>query len=147
MKIYNLRFVLFFFLVNSALLVPVTARAENEIIKLLVRDKVIQVEVAQTEQARSIGLMNRSSLCESCGMYFVFSSPGKWAFWSKNTPLALSVAFVDVNGIIKQISDMDANSTISHESMFDVIYAVEMSSGWFVKNGIRAGDKITKIIQ
>ncbi|MDD4928542.1 MAG: DUF192 domain-containing protein [Gallionella sp.] len=105
-------------------------------------DKVIQAELAMTEQSRARGLMHRRVLCDDCGMLFVFPSADKWAFWSKNTPLALSVAFIDSAGHIVQITDMKPESTETHAADRDVIYALEMKLGWFSRNGIATGVNI-----
>jgi hypothetical protein len=116
-----------------------------DVTKLSIHKHFIHAELAETEQARATGLMHRTSLCLDCGMLFVFPSADKWAFWSRNTPLALSVAFIDKAGRITQIVDMDANSDENHTSDFNVIYALEMPRGWFLKNKISAGDKLEGI--
>lgn len=132
------------YLMTLALLVIVSASswAASDKVELSVSGKVVHAELALTEQARFRGLMFRKKLCENCGMLFVFPSAAKWAFWSKNTPLALSVAFVDGAGRIVQIVDMEPNSLKNHAAAYEVIYALEMSRGWFEKNGIATGNNI-----
>lgn len=126
---------------------PALCRAAGNTIELSIDDKVIQAELAQTRQERARGLMQREALCENCGMLFVFPSADKWAFWSKNTPLALSVAFVDRNGCIVQIDDMEPNSIETHAAEYQVVYALEMTRGWFARNNIEAGSSIGGLLR
>lgn len=130
-------------LLAVGLIVPVGSQGEINSVALEVKGRKIQVELAMTEQARAKGLMYRNSLCSNCGMLFVFPAADKWAFWSKNTPLALSVAFVDRAGRIRQIVDMEANSMENHVSNYDVTYALEMKRGWFADNGIAVGQIVS----
>src|SRR3546814_16786033 len=66
----------------------------------------IQAEVAATDASRANGLMNRASLPENHGMLFVFDGPTTTCFWMKNTPLPLSIAFIDSKGMIVNIADL-----------------------------------------
>lgn len=141
MKVFFWRYLLILLLLGC-MIAPFSSWAARNTVELSVRGKAIQAELAQTEQARAKGLMHRKRLCENCGMLFIFPSADKWAFWSKNTPLALSVAFVDGRGRIMQIVDMEPNSTENHVTEYDVIYALEMSRGWFAINGIATGDNV-----
>lgn len=131
----------------GCLIAPISSWAEENTVELSVAGKAIQAEVALTQPARAMGLMHREALCENCGMLFVFPYADKWAFWSKNTPLALSVAFIDEAGCIVQIVDMEPNSTQSHAAGYAVIYALEMSRGWFAKNGIATGNSIDGLVR
>lgn len=126
---------------------PLSFCADGEVISLSVNDKIIRAELAQSVGARATGLMCRKVLCADCGMLFVFPSSDKWSFWSKNTPLALSVAFIDGAGRIVQIVDMEAESTEDHVSQFDALYALEMERGWFASHGIVAGHTIKGLAQ
>jgi len=121
-------------------LTPIDSYAADNSIELTVNSKIIQAELAITERAREVGLMNRASLCDECGMLFVFPSEDKWSFWSKNTQLPLSVAFIDKDGKIVQISHMKSNSIANHTSIYPVFYALEMRRGWFEKNGVSKGN-------
>jgi uncharacterized membrane protein (UPF0127 family) len=114
--------------------------AEAREVRLCANNLSISAELAVTTAERSTGLMGRSSLCEDCGMLFIFPSSDKWSFWSKNTPLALSAAFVFKDGRIGQISDMSSNDESVITSVFEVSYVLEMNRGWFKKNGVKVGD-------
>lgn len=104
----------------------------------------IQAEIADTPQSRERGLMQRTHLCEHCGMLFVFEEAAKHGFWMKNTPLPLSIAFINAQGIIINIIEMQANTTTIHQAQEDALYALEMNRGWFVLRGIKRGDVIRR---
>jgi uncharacterized membrane protein (UPF0127 family) len=59
-----------------------------------------------------------------------------------NTHLPLSVAFLDREGVIINIADMEPHTQNSHHAMRPAKYALEMNQGWFRKRGIKPGDKL-----
>jgi hypothetical protein len=75
-------------------------------------------------------------------MLFVFPAAQRQSFWMKNTPLPLSIAFVDAKGTILNIRDMMPFTTDGHPSDGEALYALEMNRGWFAQRGIKAGDRI-----
>jgi uncharacterized membrane protein (UPF0127 family) len=102
----------------------------------------IYAEVADTQPSRDQGLMQRNSLCPSCGMLFVFEDADRYIFWMKNTSLPLSIAFISAKGRIINIEEMEPNTTNLHQSFGEAQYALEMNSGWFTKNKIRPDFKV-----
>ena len=58
----------------------------------------------------------------------------------KNTCVPLSVAYVDAEGKIINISDMTPLSRTSICSEKPALYALEVNQGVFKKNNINAGD-------
>ena len=135
-------------LVCAALLLCLTlalpsAWAEN--ITLQIGKQTVHAEIANTPQSRERGLMQREHLCAGCGMLFVFEKAGRYNFWMKDTPLPLSIAFIAANGAIINVAEMQANTTDSHSAKGDALYALEMPSGWFARNGITPGHKVRGI--
>jgi len=111
-------------------------------IKLSAGMHVIQAEVANTPDERSIGLMFRKSMPTNDGMLFSFEEPGQQCFWMKNTLLPLSVAFIDDDGSVANIEDMKPQTLDSHCSVKPVRFVLEMNDGWFAKRGIKPGMKL-----
>ena len=103
---------------------------------------LIRAELAATDATRSLGLMHRTSLAANGGMLFVFDAPGAYCMWMKNTPLPLSVAFIDAAGAIVNIEDMQPHDETSHCAARPVRYALEMNRGWFAARGIKAGTRL-----
>jgi len=121
--------------------------AWGEEITLRIGSHSIRATVANTPQSRERGLMKTDRLCENCGMIFVFPVAGKYAFWMKNTPLSLSIAFIAADGRILNIAEMQANTLIHHSSQGHALYALEMNQGWFSKHAIKPEDQVEEIQQ
>ena len=101
----------------------------------------LMVEVADQEPERSHGLMFRREMGKNEGMLFVFEEPHQASFWMKNTPLPLSIAYLDEKRVILNIEQMAPyDDQTYHLSKGLALYAVEAHRGWFEKNGIKAGD-------
>jgi len=117
------------------------------IVKLTAGINVIEAEVADTEAEREQGLMYRKSLPLNGGMLFDFKADVlKTCMWMKNTDLPLSVAFMDSEGVILNIEDMQPQTLDNHCSAEGkaVRYALEMNLGWFREKHIGVGAKISK---
>ena len=87
--------------------------------------------------------MFRKELGRDDGMLFIFDDPGYYAMWMKNTLIPLSVAFVDGNGVILNIADMEPQTLDSHGAAGPAVYAIETNVGWFAAHKVKAGDKVT----
>ena len=104
---------------------------------------LIKAEVASDFGTRARGLMYRDSLGTNQGMVFVFEEPSKQCFWMRNTPTALTIAFVADDGAIVNLADMKPFDESSHCSTQPVRYVLEMNLGWFARRGIKPGFKLT----
>ena len=87
--------------------------------------------------------MSRTSLGANEGMLFVFPTADKQCFWMRNTLIALSAAFLADDGRVVNLADMQPLSDEAHCSEKPVRYVLEASLGWFAKNRIRVGSRIT----
>ena len=96
-----------------------------------------------TAEEQAQGLMHRTSMPENQGMLFVFSPSKQTAMWMKDTPLALSVAFIDDQDKIVAIKDMTPNTNTLHIAPGPVRYALETNLGWFEKRGIAVGASVS----
>lgn len=111
-------------------------------IQLRVGSHVVTAEVARTAQEQERGLMFRKSLPNNYGMLFVFKKTQNVCFWMKNTPTPLSIAFIAANDAIIKIDDMAPETEVGHCSGKPILYALEMSQGWFSQNRVSIGDLI-----
>ena len=133
---------LFLWLVCSLLLAGSLSAQELRTETLTIRFFQVTAEIAQTPQERAKGLMGRKFLPPNHGMLFVFESPGRQCFWMRNTPLPLTIAFIDTQGKITSFADMAPFSDESHCSTVPVPFALEMEQGWFKKRGVLVGDTV-----
>ncbi|MDB5864504.1 MAG: hypothetical protein JWO70_2310 [Betaproteobacteria bacterium] len=99
-------------------------------------------EVASNDAQRSTGLMHRRMLPENRGMLFIFQDVAMHGMWMMNTFVPLSVAFLDREGTIINIEDMQPQTQNSHTAAKPAKYALEMNLGWFAKRGIKPGAKV-----
>lgn len=102
----------------------------------------IEAEVAATPDDRALGLMGRTRMPAHRGMLFVFDRPAPHCMWMRNTPLPLSVAFLDDNGEIVNIEDMSPHTETSHCAARPVRLALEMNRGWFSARHLKPGARI-----
>lgn len=103
---------------------------------------LIKAEVAASDAQRQQGLMFREKMEGNNGMVFMFDQPNTQCMWMKNTLLPLSVAFIDEQGKIVNIEDMQPQTLESHCSKKPVKYALEMNLGWFKQKNIKPGMSI-----
>lgn len=134
-------------LLATALLVLSAACAAAELpeVALSIGGEQLTVEVAHTEAARTQGLMHRRMLPESRGMLFVFREPALHGMWMMNTYVPLSVAFLDDQGVIINIADMEPHARTTHSAARPATYALEVNRGWFAKYGIKPGARVEGI--
>jgi len=107
--------------------------------ELTINSHRLTVEVASSPQQLERGLMYRRMLPENRGMLFVFDAPQILRFWMKNTHLPLSIAFINADGVIVNITDMKPQTTNIHASVAPAKFALEVNRGWFRHNRIGSG--------
>jgi hypothetical protein len=122
--------------------VSVTARAEMPRMELSAGFHRIEAEVAANDANRMQGLMFRKSLAANQGMLFVFSQQDRHCMWMRNTLLPLSVAFLDEEGRILNVEDMQPQTENSHCESGPARFALEMNLGWFSSKGLKPGLRI-----
>lgn len=103
----------------------------------------VEAEVAADQKNRALGLMGRRSLAPQQGMLFVFAAPARHCMWMKNTFLPLSVAFLDEEGSVINIEDMQPETENNHCAARPARFALEMNQGWFAGKGIKSGARLT----
>jgi uncharacterized membrane protein (UPF0127 family) len=117
--------------------------AENSAtLPLTIGKQIFQVEVAATPRERERGLMGRKQLATNGGMLFKFEEAAPHCFWMRNTPLPLSIAFIDEQGRIANLADMQPHSDDLHCARTNVRYALEVAQGGFAQRGITAGAQV-----
>jgi uncharacterized membrane protein (UPF0127 family) len=111
-------------------------------IELTLGTHKLTAEVAGTEPQRATGLMHRRMLPENRGMLFVFPDVAIHGMWMMNTYVPLSVAFLERDGTIINIADMQPQTQTAHNAARPAKYALEANQGWFSKHGIKPGAKV-----
>ncbi|MCQ4289249.1 DUF192 domain-containing protein [Pseudomonas stutzeri] len=123
------------------ILLPSFVSAEP-LLDLSVGDARLQAEYARSPNERARGLMERTELPADRGMLFRFDDFRRHCLWMKNTPLPLSAAFMDEQGRIVDVIDLEPLSTAIRCSEKPARYALEVNQGWFRQHGAGVGDRV-----
>ena len=103
----------------------------------------IDLEIADNEYERQLGLMNRKSMEENQGMIFIFPREEYQSFWMRNTLIPLDMIFVNKDQKIITIhKDTKVLSAQSYPSTAPAMYVVEVTGGFTDRHNIVLGDKI-----
>jgi uncharacterized protein len=103
----------------------------------------IDIELAQDESQRQLGLMYRDTLGESQGMLFLFDNEEVRAFWMKNTVLSLDMIFVNARNEIVTIQKYTTPySEETYMSTKPAKYVIEVNAGYADKRKLSVGDRI-----
>ena len=104
------------------------------------------VEVAQTADEKTQGLMFREHLDRDKGMLFVYKKEGRHSFWMKNTLIPLDIIWIDKEKIVvfiardMQPSDKKPYSKIRPKAKAK--YVLELNTGTAERIGLAKGDKL-----
>lgn len=104
----------------------------------------VRVEIADTDAERQTGLMGRTILEGDAGMLFVFDQEQMLSFWMKDTLIPLSIAYIDSEGRIVDIQDMQPLDDVppQYVSAAPAQYALEVNQGFFEERGVTVGDMV-----
>ena len=104
----------------------------------------IDLEIADTDYERQLGLMKRVSMEEKQGMLFIFPNDAMQSFWMRNTLISLDMIFINAN---KQIVTIHKNTKVlsdqSYPSSAPAKYVLEVIAGFTDKYKVNVGDVIS----
>ena len=119
---------------------PTAAQPRLATAKLYVGPATITAEMALAQKEIATGMMFRTNILENEGMIFHLGQPQRAGFWMKNCPKPLSCAYVDPQGVILELREMEPNNTNSIVASSDnVLFVLETAQGWFERHGVRTG--------
>ncbi|WP_313054753.1 DUF192 domain-containing protein [Pseudomonas lopnurensis] len=119
-----------------SLLLPASLVQAAEPLLLRLGEHRLEAEYAVSAEERQRGLMWRTELAADSGMLFRFDEVRRHCLWMKDTPLPLSAAFMDENGVIVDMLDLEPLSTAIRCSQAPARYALEVNQGWFESRGV-----------
>jgi len=103
----------------------------------------IDVEIADTDYDRTLGLMYREGMKDTEGMLFVFPYEDKLSFWMKNTIMSLDMIFINSK---REIVTIHRNTTPYSEQSYPSTgpsqYVVEVIAGFCERHNVNTGDKV-----
>ncbi len=132
----------------------ITTPAPSPAVKTItLGEKSINVEVADTESERSLGLGKRESLGENTGMLFVFEDKDVLrTFWMKDMAIPLDIIWINDDKVVKidknvpapPANTSDENLT-QYKAPSPIDYVLEVNAGFSDKNDTKAGDTVDLI--
>ena len=136
---------LFMMLLLTAACSPKDNREELTIIDSDGNKNVYKVELAQTKEELSTGLMNRTALDADSGMVFDLSDFNNvpTAMWMKDTKIALDMLFIDRDGMIYWIfENAEPDSVKMIVAPYPATAVLEINAGDVKAKGIEIGDMV-----
>jgi hypothetical protein len=102
------------------------------------------VEVAQTPEEQTQGLMYRKRVGPNEGMLFPFNPPRQASFWMKNTLIPLDMIFVRTDGRIERIAANTVPHSLEGVTSYGAVAAVlELAGGRAEELGLKEGDRVS----
>jgi hypothetical protein len=102
------------------------------------------IEIADTAETMSTGLMYRDSLAVNQAMLFLYEKPDILSFWMKNTYLPLDIIFIGPDSTIVSIGkETTPFSEASVVSKGPSQYVLEVNAGISDKFNLNIGDKFS----
>jgi len=121
---------------------------------IMIDDKMLEVQIADTEPRRVRGLMFQETLPLDQGMLFVFDEPGPKSMWMLNMQFPLDIIWFDEDGNIVSISENVPPCKTPTEIMAcesegvtsrDAKYALEVTTGFVDEFEIDKNSKLELI--
>lgn len=123
---------------------PTRAQPRLPTMKLYIQTEEMVAELAITEDQLRTGMMFRTNMAPNTGMLFPLPYTQRASFWMKNCPLPLSAAYVDPEGIIQEVHELqpyDTNTVLAASD--NIRFVLEAPQGWFKAHRIGPGVAIT----
>lgn len=102
----------------------------------------LTAELAATPAERQRGLMFRQSLGEDEAMLFVYPAEARGAFWMKDTPIPLTIAFLAADGRVLELIDGRPFDETRLQPDAPYRHALEVNAGWFARRGLGEGARV-----
>jgi len=119
---------------------------EVKIKTISVGDRKIEAEVVKSEEERALGLSGRDSLCDGCGMLFIFPQASFHGIWMKEMKFDIDILWINAGKIIGITRSVPApgpgDGLPSYQPPQAIDVVLEVPSGWALKNGISVGDLV-----
>ena len=103
----------------------------------------ITIEVAETAQQKTLGLMFRTNMPENRGMLFPYGSPQEVTMWMRNTYIPLDMVFIRADGVVHRVEPRtEPLSERIIASKGPVVAVLELAGGVAAKLGLKPGDAV-----
>lgn len=143
MRLAGVLFSALLFVVASAAGADVSLKVETIAVVTSQGRANFEAEIADTPEARSIGLMYRTEMGDDHGMLFDFGLTRPVSMWMKNTPLSLDMIFADETGkVLYVVAGTVPFSEDIISAPVPVRSVLEVKAGTAGRIGVKPGDRI-----
>lgn len=100
-------------------------------------------QIQRTWRQYRSGMMYLEQLADDEGMLFIFPCAQRVSFYMANTPAPLSCAYLDPDGFIVEIHDLEPfNQSSVWSNSTNIQYVLETRQGWFKDHGVGIGSSV-----
>lgn len=108
--------------------------------------RLLQAEIADTDEKRARGYMFRERISDTEGMLFLMGELGFHPFWMKNCKVGLDILWLDeswkVVHIERKVPPCLKDPCPGYAPMQASLYVLEIQEGLSDKEGMKLGDRI-----
>jgi uncharacterized protein len=105
--------------------------------------RAINIEIAETDEEKMLGLMFRTSLDDGHGMLFPYGATHEMTMWMRNTYISLDMLFIRADGVIHRIeARAEPLSDRQISSGGPVSAVLELAGGAAERLNLKPGDKV-----
>ena len=105
---------------------------DNGSVEARLGDCRLQLEIAASERSQYRGLSDRDSLCQDCGLLFIFDNQAKRNFVMRDMRFPLDIVYLRDGKVTEILSDLQpegSNRLTDHISQEDIDMALEINAG------------------
>lgn len=134
---------------NQTLLVETAEKIQKTTKTLKIGENILNIEVADTDIKRELGLSGKEGLALNEAMLFVFNTPGYYGIWMKDMNFAIDIAWLDKNKKIIYLKENVSPQTYpevftAQQKSLPILsmYVLETPANYFENSKIKIGDLV-----
>ena len=106
-------------------------------------EHVIEIEIAETNEEKALGLMYRPKVPPNTGMLFPYATPQELTMWMRNTYASLDMIFIKGDGTVHRIeygTEPLSERVIASQGLVTAV--LELAAGEARRLGLKPGDRV-----
>lgn len=118
-------------------------RKDKLTLKTTSGEHAIEIEIAETDEQKALGLMYRPKVPPNSGMLFPYGRAQELTMWMRNTYASLDMIFIKADGSIHRIevaTEPLSERIISSRGLVTAV--LELGAGEAKRLGVKAGDHV-----
>lgn len=126
----------------SGVVLKQNTNTDTDIGNANIKGHEFHLEIARTLDERKKGLSGKNSICDNCGMLFIFEKPEEYSFWMKDMKFSIDIIWIMNEKIVYIAQNIPYNykESISPDVLADKV--LEINGGISKKLSLRIGDEL-----